>query len=439
MNNSQDHRLSLKVDAAMQWLPAVTQCVETAAAFFGLGRNETLKLCLAAEEIFSYLSSRVCGGAPLEVRCLGSLFYARIEFHFSVSRLNMAALNMTTAVASADEENVTEIGLVIASRTIDRLYISTGMNNTVILAVEQDKAYPSLADRSPLPVESRGKLTVATPGAEAIKRFASQVGICAPDPLRPSFLDYPGKVADMVTSGYCQALVAQDAAGTVAGGLLYRLLTGKMVEIFTPCMFDPRRTEEIAGLLVEACIAQTARTKAVGLVSLSGLPASAQPQFEKLGMLTYTRKNGPPLSCIALCRLLHEDPGCQVWTNPSLKPYLDGEYDRLFLARDIRVVDDMGDTRSGPSIFAMEIRRERLEAYLRPLWPGEDFAENLSRHVDLCKKEGLINIFFAVDLGISWNALLAPILISQAFKPRVMIPFAGQADLVIFQYDESES
>ncbi len=440
MNHPRERHLSLNVAAVMDFLPAVTQCVETASRFFGLGKNESLKLQLASEEIFSYLCERVCRGNPVEMICRGGLFYARVEFHFSVSALDMGALNMTTAVALESDDALAQMGLVIASRTVDRLYMTAGLHNAVVLAMEQDKAYPQLDKTALHAVAAHGELAVAVPDAEDVRRFALQMGADAQDPLRPVFFNYPGKVADMILAGYCQALVAQDGAGTIAGGLLYRTLTEKIVEVYSPCIFAPSREDEIAVLLLEACIAKTARTKAVGLVSLTGLPASIRPQFETLGEMTYARESGAPLVGQAYCRLLHEDPGCQVWTDTVLKDYLEKEYARLFLARDIRDVRNLGESaRTGPSIFACDIRRERSEAYLRPLWPGDNLAENLSRHIALCRKESLPNIFFALDTGISWHAHLAPVLIAQSFKPCVLLPFAGQADLVIFQYDTLQS
>lgn len=439
MNDDQERRLVLKVAALMDFLPVVTQCVETAAVFFGLGRNESLKLRLAAEEIFSYLSLSVCRGELLEVQCTGGISYARIEFHFSVSALNMSALNMTTAVSGDSDEDMAQMGLVIASRIVDRLYITTGLQNRVVLAMEEDKVYPPLPDIPVKALDIRGGLTVATPDTEGIKRFILQTGLCAHDPLRPAFFKYPGKVADMVAAGNCHALTAQDAAGNIAGGMLYRLLTEKIIEIFCPCIFYPSREEEIAALLMETCISKTARTKALGLVNLTGLPSSLRGQFETLGALTYFQEGGVPIVRQAFCRLLHEDSGCLVWTDPVMKDYLEGEYSRLFLARDIREIRNLGETRTGPSIFATELHRERSEAFLRPLWPGVDQAINLNRHIEFCRKESLCNIFFVLDLGISWHASLMPILMSCHFKAEVIIPFAGQADLVIFQYHEPES
>jgi hypothetical protein len=122
-----------------------------------------------------------------------------------------------------------------------------------------------------------------------------------------------------------------------------------------------------------------------------------------------------------------------------MKDYLEEEYGRLFLARDIHLVQHLGDTKKGESIFGAEMHRERSEVIFRPLWPGDDFSKNLNRHLDLCRKESLNNIFFILDLGVHWHAFLAPSLIKEGFVPKMIIPFAGQADLVLLQYDKFEA
>lgn len=442
MKYSPDDRLSLKITAVMDYLPAVMQCVETASIFFGLGRDESLKMRLATEEIFSYLCSRVCRGYPLEIICQGCLSHARVEFHFSVSSLDMGALNITTVVPVQNNVCVTEVGLevglIIASRIIDRLNIRTDTQNHVVLSIEQDKSYPVISAHVKT-MDIQGELTVEIPDQERIRRFALQLGAADGDPLRPAFFNYPGKVADMVTAGHCFALIAWDASGNIAGGMLYRPLTDKIIEIFSPCVFFEPRRDEISTLLLEECLLKTAKTKTQGLVSLTGLPLLLQPQFEKLGDLTYRRESGSTLVSSAFCRLLHEDPGCQIWTHPTMKDYLEEEYGRLFLARDIHLVQHLGDTKKGESIFGAEMHRERSEVIFRPLWPGDDFSKNLNRHLDLCRKESLNNIFFILDLGVHWHAFLAPSLIKEGFVPKMIIPFAGQADLVLLQYDKFEA
>jgi hypothetical protein len=414
------------------------QCVETAAAIFGLGREESIKISLATEEIFSYLSSNVCRGEILDISCVNGLSYVRVEFRFPVAAINMGALNIAASVNCASEDDMTEMGLAIASHSVDRLNIIAERQNRICLAIEKDKSYPSAQEISVTPADVTGALTVSMPDTEGVKHYVTRVAQGPPDPLRPAFFNYPGQVADMVAAGDCQILTAVDARGECAGGVLFRFLTSRIIEMFGPHVFHDAREGEIAEMLLNACITRTARTKAIGLVNLTGLSPSVQSQFELLGLMNHYRPDGKAVERRAFYRLLHEDPGCLVFTDECLKDYLQKEYARLFLAREIREVRDQGETKSVASIFSTETRREQSVANLRPLWPGADLDANIKRHLRFLQEETISNIFFSLDLGVSWHASLMTILLNNHFRPALIIPFAGQADLVIFQYDRTE-
>ncbi|MCX5905801.1 MAG: hypothetical protein NTY64_01050, partial [Deltaproteobacteria bacterium] len=387
MSQDHDRIVSLQLTARMSLLPVATHCVETAAKAFGLGKEESLKLSLATEEIFSYLSSHVCRGDILDIRCVNGLSYVRVEFRFSVSTLDMGALNIAASVDCENEDDMEEMGLAIASRTIDRLNISAERQNRICLAIEKDKNYPPAPETSIAPVDVTGALMVETPDMEGVKRYVTRVAQGPPDTLRPPFFQYPGKVADMVCAGDCQVITAVDARGECVGGVIFRFRTDRIVEVFGPHVFCQAREGEVASLLLDACIARTARTKAIGLVNLTGMPTSIQSQFELLGSLTYYRDDEKTFTRQWYYRLLHEDPGCLVFADANLKDYLQQEYDRLFLAREIREVRDQGEMKAGVSIFSAEVRRERSMASLRPLWPGADLDANVKRHLRFLKEE----------------------------------------------------
>jgi hypothetical protein len=97
----------------------------------------------------------------------------------------------------------------------------------------------------------------------------------------------------------------------------------------------------------------------------------------------------------------------------------------------------MGETRSDFSLLSAELRHERADAILRPLLPGADFAANLARHIRFIRKEGFLNLFFEIDLGVSRHAEMIPVLMANRFQPQILMPFAGQADLVIFQHHDA--
>jgi hypothetical protein len=439
MSEDQDRIVSLQLAARISFLPVATHCVETTAKAFGLGRTESLKLSLATEEIFSYLSGNVCRGEIIDIRCVNGISYARVEFRFSVSILDMGALNIAASIACDNEDDMAEIGLAIASRTIDRLNIIVERQNRICLAIEKDKDYPPVSETFITPIDVTGPLMVETPDAEGVKRYVTRVAQEPPDLLRPPFFQYPGKVADMVAAGDCQVVTAVDARGECVGGVLFRFLTARIVEVFGPHVFYQDREAEIASILIDACIARTARTKAIGLANLTGMPSSIQSQFELLGSFRYYLDDDKTFIRPWYYRHLHEDPGCPVFTDAILKDYLEREYGRLFLAREIREVRDQGEMRSGTSIFSTEMRRYGSMAIMRPLWPGADLDANLKRHLHFLNEETIKNISFSLDMGVSWHTSLTTVLINNNFRPALIIPFAGQADVLIFQYDRTES
>lgn len=433
-----DRILTLQLTARMSFLPVATHCVETAAKVFGLGMEELLKLSLATEEIFSYLSNKVCRGESLAIRCVNGISYVRVEFRFPVSVLDMGALNIAASVARDNEDDMAEMGLAIASRSIERLNIVAEGKNSICLAIEKDKVYPEVLEVPVAPVTVQGALKVAVPDPEGVKRYVTLLAQGPPDPLRPPFFQYPGQVADMVAAGECQVLTVIDGKGECAGGVLFHFWKTRIIEIYGPHVFDQDREGEIADLILDACIAKTARSKAVALVSLTGMPPSLQSQFEFLGLMKYYSPDGEYVDRPAFYRLLHEDPSCHVFTDRILKDYLQGEYDRLFLAREIREVIDQGENKAGSSIFAADVFRKRSVAILRPLWPGADVDANIKRHYRFFREEDIRNIFFTLDLGVSWQALLMSVLLSNHFQPALIIPFAGQADLLVFQHVRTE-
>lgn len=439
MDETRNRPLRLRLDARSPLLPVVTQFVETAAQVFGLGREESLKLALATEEIFITLCNAVCPGNTLEIDCLDGLSYTRVVFHFSASDLNLRGLNIASAAAADRECDLEEMGLMIASRSVDRLHLTVEKGNRVSLAVTKEKAYPRIAGTIPLP-EAPEALILETPDPEGVKRFALLAGQVYAEKDRPSFFDYPGKVADMVAGGEFHCLVAMNPKREIVGGVLFGERSERIIHSFGPYLFHGGDGRETGEALLEACLGRIARSKALGLLSVSGLPPALEGQFEPLGSLSYHVEGKAPVPRPFFFRHLHEDPGCEAWSGGELTAWLESQYGRLVLAREIRTVRAMGETRTGASLLAAELARERAEAVLRPLLPGADLAANVERHIRFLMGDGFLNLFFELDLGVPWQSELIPVLMGHGFKPEVLLPFAGLADLVIFQHaDATES
>jgi hypothetical protein len=436
MDETRNRPLRLRLDARPPLLPVAAQFVETAAAVFGLGKEESLKLALATEEIFVYLCKAVCPGNALEIDCLDGLSYTRVIFRFSASALNLRGLNIASAAADDRECDLEEMGLMIASRSVDRLHLTVEAGNRVSLDVTKEKAYPRVAGTIPLPGPP-ATLSMETPDSEGVKRFALLAGQVYAEKDRPSFFDYPGKVADMVAGGEFRCLVAMNAKKEIVGGILFGERSERIIHSFGPYLFhggDGRRTGEA---LLEACLGRIARSKALGLLSVSGLPPALEVQFEPLGSLSYHTCGKASVPRPFFFRHLHEDPGCEAWSPGEFTAWLESQYGRLVLAREIRTVRAMGETRTGASLLAAELARERAEAVLRPLLPGSDLAANVERHIRFLTGDGFLNLFFELDLGVPWQSELVPVLMGHGFRPELLLPFAGQADLVIFQHADA--
>ena len=438
MNTNRAPLLSLTFSARAEYLPVATSFVETSASAFGLGREERGKLRLATEEIFMYLCNVVCPGKELDIRLVNGLYYTRAEFCFSSSELNLGGLNITSSISYEGDADLQQMGLLIASRSVDRLSLTVERGQRVTLAVVKDKIYPQSTETIPRP-ETGEETTVETPDRERLKRFAVLSRQFVPDAERPSFLSYPGKLADMAASGECHVLTAFSEKRDVVGGMVFGNRTEKTVWCCGPYVFSRTGQEKIAEALLSTCIAGIARTKALGLLSLYGLAGGLRGNFEPLGALTVRPEAGPPVRRTVFYRHLHEDPVCEVWTHAGLSDYLRREYERLVLAREVRLLTDMGETRSGRSLFSAEVNGEHSEVVLRPLLPGADFAANVERHIRFLRGERYRNLLFELDLGVPWHAELVPNLLTNGFRPAILLPFAGTADLVIFEAHATES
>ncbi|MDI9571518.1 MAG: hypothetical protein QM278_12550 [Pseudomonadota bacterium] len=431
-----ERTLTLQLPALSAYLPVVVPYVENAATTFGLGREEVLKLGLATEEIFAFLAEAICCGKPLEIECRSGIYYASVTFRFSGTALNLGGLNITSGANAAADGDLGEMGLLLASRAVDRLQLGVGEDRRISLAIAKDKTYPPGEDLLP-PLAGGEAFTVRAPNTEEIKEFSLRVDQGPAAPCRPLFFHYPGKVVDMIASGEYEATVAVAAGGHVVGGLLHHYRTERIIQIFGPFSFSAANRDDIERSVFEACLSRIARRRVVAVVALHGLPASLEGDFDTLGRLCYYDEDGRAGEQKTFGRLLNEDPGATIWTAAELSAYLADEYRRLALAREIKIFHDLGETQTGASIFSVETLRDRGNAILRPLWPGVDSLTNVARHVRHLREEGFRDIHFLLDLGIPWHAALAPALLTQGFRPETIIPFGGRADVVIFQHHAS--
>lgn len=427
--------LLLSVDADEVFLRVVTAFIENAAICFGLGADEALRLTLAAEEVFMHLCGRVArSGTHVQIACSNGGYFARAVFSLPTDSFDLKAFNITSAVSVEDDTQLDSMGLIIASRSVDRFLLDRGKGGELRLTLIKEKSYPLPPKLEPAAAAALSKTTLRAPAQEELK-FISRLAVSYHDAGALSdILLHPGKLADMITVGDFDCLAAVGESGQIGGAIFWRRLGENMVECFGPYIFNQPSTSTISEDLLDGCIGAVARSAAVGIINIGPAPEFAARQFELLGTFDDFAPDGSSMAVEAWFRMLREDMGTTVWIHPDLDAFLRREYARLVLPRDVRVDLPSGETLPRHSVLSAEFDRPRGRVTLRPMWPGADAAQNITQHVKLMKAENIPNIHCAVDLGHAWQTLFIPGLLESGFEPRFVMPYAGKGDVVVFQF-----
>ena len=407
--------IELQMPFQPQFLSLATGCVEQAVQAYGLGRGESMRLALAVEEVYSFLSNRISAGQRLRLSCRYAGYYAEVVCRFQRGSLPVEAFNITATVSSDDEKSLDEMGLLLAARTVDQLRISAE-NTEMGVHFIQEKAYPPI--KEPLAeFVSTGAFHVAAPESELLKQFATRVwskyGIKAP----PQF-QYPGKIADMVGFGEYGAVLLLDGKGNLGAGMLWRS-RNKMAEAYGPYVFcdQPR----LATQAVEVCLAKLARQGLLCIVVPQPTPEMPAGFFEPLdpaGSVFY--------------RQLEEDNGTLAYVHPDVADFYQSAVQRLYLPRQLHRVEAQGEAQSARSAFSARMNRPAGQVTLAALWVGEDAAAVLKQHVVSLRLAGFSEIVFQLDAGEASQAILGPALLASGFAPQYILPWGGKGDVLVW-------
>jgi anti-sigma regulatory factor (Ser/Thr protein kinase) len=427
--------VTLTVPVKEAFLPLTTAFVEKAALGFGMDEADALSLTLAAEEIFAYLTHASSAGRVVEIRCRGGGHFVEEVFLFPAAGFNMKAFNITAPAVFDDAADTKEAGLLIASRIVDRFHFHEADGN-LRLTMVKEKTYPEITEEPVAEPTSLKEYSVRTPDPEELKLLVHLVNQYMAPHLFPPHFRFPGKVADMVASGENHALIAADGAGSIGGGIVWGWRSERLLECFGPYLFNQERITDMSEALLDACLGKLAKTGAVGLISRRLPPDLLDEYFERLGYLALHLPDGSTKDVPVAYRHLEEDPGTSVWTHPALEEFLAGEYRRLAFAREIRRTRNEGETHSPFSVLSAEFDRINGRVILRPVWWGDDLEETVAGYVETLLREGIPSIFFEMDLGKGWHTRFTPALLKNGFTPRLLLPYCGKADLVVFQHSE---
>ena len=426
--------LSINTYLQPEYLHLVTTFTEESAKIFHLPKSDSLKLILACEEVFSYLCSSGGHGEQIEVEIANGGYYVLLKFPLKSKHINLSKFNLTASISTEDTGSLKDMGLLIASRSVERFYISGNNNDDLQLVLIKEKTY-TIDDNISLPVtKPLENHSVKTPDTGEIK----QLVLLVVSNYEPGFylqdFQYSGKVVDMVGSGEYAAKIAADRHGTIGAGIFWRWIGSKTVEILGPYVFSQKNELILAQELVNSCISEVAKSQAIAIICRYASPELPVDYFEKLGTIEYMLPDGTIQPRKIYYRQLKEDPGCRVWVNEDVAEFLKTEYSRLFFVRDIAMTGYAGEQRSPNSVFTYQFDRRNNEVTLNPIWDGEDFRENLNKYINVLTAESIKNVFFEIDLARAWQVNLTEELIKNDFHPVLLLPYGGEADILVFQY-----
>ena len=427
-------KTKIVVSIHRDFLSVVTTFVERSSIALGLGQDEALRLTLASEEIFSYLCSIMGQDKGLEVTCTGGLYFVAVDFSFDSVELSLQAFNITAGITLEEAEDLEDMGLLIAARSVDQLSLEELQDGKILLRLIKNKAYPALQYMESPETPPLASYSIKPPTQDEIKVLSCLVLRDYSDHIIPHAFRYPGRLIDMVASTIYKIVIAVDDRGFIGGGAMWRRMNEKVVEFYGPYLFNQKDNLEMAESLFNAFIEQIARTEIMGLLCRFTTDWFPRALFEPIGTAVLHYEKTVSREITWYYRGLHEDTGTHVYVPKKLAGYVENKYRELALPRDVYITDYSGEYMGEYSVFASDFDRELNQVTLRPLWPGKDGMENIKRHIAAFKKEGILNIFFAVDLGVTAQASIVDSLMECGFEPKILIPYGGRSDLIIFQF-----
>ncbi len=433
MKEERQLTLRLTVRAYESLLQVTTGFVEKSALAFGLAQKEALALTLATEEIFLYLCHVTASGTDVDIRVQAGSYCVKATFEFACAAFPMRAFNITAAPSFENDAPIYETGLLLAFRLVDRFHLDQ-VGNRLALTLIKHKSYSEATGQDAPAAIPLSRFVVRRPDTEEIKTAIHMIQYNCRDAIIPPVGRFPGLIADMLTAGDVDAAVAVDASGHMGGIVLWSPEINQVADCFGPYIFHRESDAEMPRLLMDRCLEAMARTNVAGLINRypgTGLPYG---YFEPLGSLMYCKADRTPYNVEVSYRHLGEDKGMNVWAHPDLVPFLESQYKKFVLPREIQWSLKQGETTSPSSVLFTLTDRSRRWAVLRPIVHGEDDEAVLGDHVRLLEKEGLPVIFFEMDLKESWQAHFTPALLKNGFEPRIVVPYGGRGDLLIFQH-----
>lgn len=435
---SDDVCLSLEIPPDTAFACPVVHAAKTLAGRMGIGERENFRFQLTVEEFCLCLIGLARTDSPLRIDLTGKRHLLRVTFTFEASHLSLGGLNSTTCAAlRVHDEPPRDLGLLLAAKAADRFHVAHEGDDRFRIEAEVDRHYPELTPvRSPDSARPPFRI-IRDPDAARLSQAAALAMGAYPSWQCPASFQTPERFADLVADGQVACVCAVDAAGQTVGLLTWAPCSEQALLFSGPFVFAPGETRgAAAGILVDAFLQAVARERHAIVLSFRTTADLPPGYFEPLGALQAPADHGCGQQTV-LFRHLLEDTGQAAWCSPRIEGFLRQAYDRLAMPRDLLPVAEPTGRPRHESLLGTTLDRGRNLAELRPFLDGEDMAANLSAHVAAIRDKGIGRILYYMDLARPWEAALAGDLFRSGFTPKVVLPHAGQGDMVVWQHDQA--
>jgi hypothetical protein len=359
---------------------------------------------------------------------------------FRIADPDMKAFNITFNVDPDSDESLDMLGPMIAARTVSSLKIDLEQNSRIIITVSRNREYPDSVSTCERISPPSGTVRTDQPSSMDMQHFASIVSGYSKtfSDVAPAFLLCPGMASDMLDAGAVSALLAYEG-NTVLGGIIWTEITDTCVEIFGPLVFCDDRDSIISSSLLDGCMGKISRTRTRTILRRQDRLEGYEKYFDYLGSIQTFTLNRETRECPHYYRQLREEASAAVYCDRQFSSFLKKHYDTLCLPRQIREMDFQSHSLRDHSVISVEFSRSRSSAILRPMCAGLDMKANIKAHIELLKRENILNISAETDTGKPEEMMFTSSLMESGFIPKLVIPEAGSGDIVVFSWAGSES
>ncbi len=411
---------------------------QTLAERSGFDRRESYRFQLTVEEFILCLIGVIQEGDGLRVILTGKRHLLRAAFAFRAAELSLGGLNSAVRdVVRSAGEPPRDLGLLLAAASADRYNLEHQGGDRFRIVAEVDRRYPE-----PPPVHAPQNLQppyriVRHPDAARLTQAAALAVNAYPAWQSPGCFQTPEKFADLADAGEIACVLALDAAEQTAGLLTWSPCSDQALYFSGPFLFTSGTDrDDVARLLLDGFLEAVAREPHAIVLSVRATADLLPGYFEPLGFLQSCAGTVCEQRPVVF-RHLREDAGMAAWCSPRIEDFLRRSYAGLAMTRDILPVEEPGGAARRESLLGATLDRWRDLAELRPFLDGQDMAANLTAHVKAIREKGINTILYYMDLSRPWDAALAGDLIRSGFSPKLVLPYGGQSDMVVWQHDQT--